>query len=71
MNICMVDVTEIEGASRGDIATILGSDGTQTISADDLAGWSDTINYEVVSRIAGHIPRYTVSSESARTAELG
>ena len=71
MNICMVDVTEIEGVRRGDIVTLLGSDGGRTISADDLAGWSDTINYEVVSRIAGHIPRYAISGESARTAELG
>lgn len=60
MNMCMVDVTELSEVSRGDIATLIGSDGEREVSADDLARWSDTINYEVVSRIAAHVPRVIV-----------
>ena len=60
MNMCMVDVTELPEVSRGDIATLIGSDGELEVSADDLARWSNTINYEVVSRIATHVPRIMV-----------
>lgn len=62
MNICMVDVTDIPHAQVGDIATLLGSDLDDQITADELAQWTGTINYEVVARIAGHLPRYPITS---------
>ena len=62
MNMCMIDVTEIPNVQRGDIATLIGRDRDQEITAEDIAQWSDTINYEVVSRIASHIPRYPTST---------
>ena len=34
--------------SYGDVVTILGTDGDETITADDMAARRDTINYEVV-----------------------
>ena len=58
MNICMVDVTDIIACDVGDIATLLGESGSHCITADELGAWIDTINYEIVARIAGHIPRY-------------
>ena len=61
MNICMVDITDIPMCQAGDIATLLGEDGSDCISADELGTWADTINYEIVARIAGHIPRYPVN----------
>ena len=61
MNMCMIDVTEIPDVQRGDIATLIGCDRDQEITAEEIARWSDTINYEVVSRIASHIPRYPTS----------
>ena len=33
---------------RGDVVTILGYDGNEMISADDMAARRNTINYEVV-----------------------
>ena len=60
MNMCMVDVTEISDVKLGDVATLIGRDGDDAITADDVALWSDTINYEVVTRIAAHIPRLLV-----------
>jgi alanine racemase len=36
---------------------LIGSQGKETISADDVARALDTINYEVVTRISSRIPR--------------
>ena len=60
MNICMADVTDVPNVKAGDRVTLLGQDGGQEISTEELATRSETINYEVISRIAGHVPRYSV-----------
>lgn len=60
MNMCMVDVTDIPGVERDEVVTLLGRDGDAEVTADEIAGWSNTIHYEVVTRIAGHIPRYPI-----------
>ena len=53
----MIDVTHIEGVKRGDIVTVLGEDGGETISADSLASLWGTINYEVLCGIGERVPR--------------
>ena len=60
MNLTMVDLTDIASARAGDVAVLLGSQGDETISADDLARLAGTINYEVVSRAAVGAPRIVV-----------
>ncbi len=60
MNLMMVDVTDIEDAVPGDEVVLLGTQGDETVSAEDLAGWTGTINYEIVTRIASHLPRIVV-----------
>ncbi|MCC7263298.1 MAG: alanine racemase [Candidatus Latescibacteria bacterium] len=57
MNMLMVDLTHIPQAVAGDVATLLGRDGEEEISAETLAGWMGTINYEVVARIHPSQPR--------------
>lgn len=47
MNACMVDVTDIPTAKAGDEAVLMGRQGTGEIGVDEVAGWLDTINYEV------------------------
>ena len=64
MNMMMVDVTHIPGVKVGDIATLLGSDGEERVSAEQLASWMGTINYEVVSRINSSQPRFVLADES-------
>ena len=61
MNICMADVTDHPPIEVGERVTLLGVDGNDEISAEELAERTETINYEVVSRIAGHLPRYALS----------
>jgi alanine racemase len=47
MNLTMVEVTDIPEVKEGDTVTLLGQDGRERLSADDLAAWADTISYEV------------------------
>lgn len=48
MNMCMVDVTEIADVAPGDEAVFLGSQGANTITADDIAEKMGSISYEVL-----------------------
>ena len=48
MNLTLVDITDIEGVQTGDEAVLLGHQGREVITADDIGGWLDTINYEVL-----------------------
>ena len=63
MDMLMVDVTDVAGAAVGDLATLIGTDPdgaghpSATISADELADWAGTINYEILSGISKRVPR--------------
>jgi alanine racemase len=57
MNMFMVDVTHIPDVEVGSVATLLGADGEEQITAEQLAAWMGTINYEVVARIHSSQPR--------------
>ncbi|MFR4293317.1 MAG: alanine racemase, partial [Christensenellales bacterium] len=48
MDQMMVDVTDIPNVKAGDEVTLMGSDGAETITPDELGSWSDTIGYEVL-----------------------
>jgi alanine racemase len=45
-------------------ATLIGSEGDERITADDLASWSGTINYEAVTRIGVAIRRVIIATDS-------
>jgi alanine racemase len=57
MNMTMIDVTHIPGVELGTVVTLLGEDGDETVTAENVAGWAETINYEIVSGIHPSIPR--------------
>ncbi len=57
MDMMMIDVTEIAGASVGDDAVIIGRSGDEQIRADDVARWSGTISYEILCGISKRVPR--------------
>lgn len=48
MNICLADVTAIDAVRPGDEVVLMGRQDEAEISADEVAGWLDTINYEVL-----------------------
>jgi len=60
MNLTMVDVTDVPEVELEDEVTLLGRQGGQRVTADDLAGWIGTISYEVVARIRPGLPRILV-----------
>ena len=60
MNMTMVDVTDIPGVTEGDEVVLLGRQGDNRVSAERLAEWSGTINYEVTTRINERIERRLV-----------
>lgn len=57
MDQCMADVTDVPGVKQGDEAIIMGSDGVNTISADDIAEATGTINYEIVCAFGQRLPK--------------
>jgi alanine racemase len=60
MNMAMVDLTDIKNVKVEDEVVLLGWQGTEEISADELARKLGTINYEVVTRINPLLPRVIV-----------
>lgn len=60
-NICMdqmmIDVTYIDGVQEGDTVTLIGQDGTEMITAGQVAKQCDTITNEILSRIGNRVER--------------
>jgi len=60
MDHAVLDVTEIPGVQAGDQVVILGKQGDESISAFDHADASETIPWEVFTRIAARVPRIEI-----------
>ena len=57
MDLTMIDVTGIDGVSVHDEVVLIGKQGNEEISADELAERTGTINYEIVTSLAPRVPR--------------
>lgn len=57
MDQCMVDVTDVPNVKVGDEVILMGSDGKNTILADDIADATGTINYEIVCAFGQRLPK--------------
>ena len=64
MDIFMVDVTDIPDVHLESEVVLIGRSGDEVIRAEDVAGWANTINYEVVSRIGSHLERRVINQRS-------
>ncbi len=67
MDMMMIDVTDVPGATLGDQVTLIGGDqGTGAaapISIDELALWAGTVNYEILCGLSKRVPRiYTATA---------
>lgn len=62
--VCMdqfiVDVTDIAGVSFGDKVTLIGIDGNEVITVEDLSELSGRFNYEFICDLGKRIPRVYV-----------
>ncbi len=57
MDMCMVDVTDIEGVKLGDEVVILGAQGSEEVTAEELAELAQTLHYEVLCSLGARVPR--------------
>jgi alanine racemase len=57
MDQTMIDVTAIPDVRQGDEVVLIGEQGGERITAEDVAERLGTVNYEVVSEILARVPR--------------
>jgi alanine racemase len=57
MDAITLDVTGIPGVRVGDVATLIGADGDERITAEEVGEWSGTISYEVLTAIGTRVER--------------
>lgn len=64
MDQTIVDISHIDNVSAGDVAVIIGSSGSQSIHASQVAASAGTITNEILSRLGNRLPRIPVGSSS-------
>jgi len=57
MNLCMADITDLKGVQAGDEAVLLGEQGGETITADEIAAKAGTISYEILCMLGNNNER--------------
>ena len=57
MDMMMADVTEIPGVSLGDPVVLIGRQGKEAITAEELAALCGTISYEIMLSITPRVPK--------------
>ena len=57
MDMTMIDVTDMDDVNIGDLVTVIGTDGAQSISAEDHAEICGTISYEILLSFTPRLPR--------------
>lgn len=62
MDLTMIDVTDIRNVQQGDEVVLLGRQGAAEISADEMAAWTNTISYEILTSIGARVPRIHYNS---------
>jgi alanine racemase len=65
MDMSLIDVTALRGqVESSDEAVVIGRQGTEQITADELAAKLGTINYEIVTGISHRVPRLAVENDA-------
>ncbi|MCX7635541.1 MAG: hypothetical protein N2Z74_07340, partial [Syntrophales bacterium] len=65
MDMCTVDCSHIPGCAIGDEVVLMGSQGTETITANDVADRVKTISYEVLCTLGKRAPRVFIHNGKA------
>jgi alanine racemase len=60
MDVTMIDVTDIEDAAIGDVATIYGTDGSQRLPANLVARSVGTVTSDLLCAVSQRVPRLYV-----------
>jgi len=69
MDMCTVDVTHIPECALGDEVVLMGRQGDEYISANEVAAKANTISYEVLCALGKRAPRVFVNKGRANTVE--
>ena len=66
-----LDLTALPEVAEGDEVVLIGKQGMDEITADEVAGWTGTISYEVLCGISARVPRkYIHSGEPVEVCNL-
>lgn len=57
MDQMMADVSSVPSVQEGDTVTLFGRDGKEAIPVEELSGFANTINYEMVCLVTKRVPR--------------
>lgn len=63
MDQTMVDVTDVPDVCVGDEVALIGTQGSETIDAEQVAKWAGTISYEVLLAVTHRVPRIYVNAD--------
>jgi alanine racemase len=69
MDLCTIDVTHIPGCAVGDEVVLLGKQGAEYISANEIAAKAQTISYEVLCALGKRAPRVFIQKGKAGAIE--
>ncbi len=57
MDAITLDVSDIEQVAVGDVVTLIGHDGDERVTAEQVGRWSGTISYEVLTSLGPRVER--------------
>lgn len=57
MDLITVALPDVPGAAAGDVVTLIGQDGDERVTVDEVAGLADTIGYEILTGLGVRLPR--------------
>jgi alanine racemase len=69
MDMMLADVSAMPEAALGDEVVLIGRQGNEAITADDVAAAAGTISYEVLAGIGPRIPRVYVGGPAQVSEE--
>lgn len=72
MNMTIIDITHLPDSlgQVGDTVTLIGQDGEEYLSAEQLADWAGTIHYELLTRLHPSMARRLVNLPPTHTCHL-
>ena len=66
MDICMIDLTDIDGVSEDDEVVVIGQQDGECITAAELASRAGTHTYEILTSLGNRAKRVYSSQKSGR-----
>ncbi|MBI5234476.1 MAG: alanine racemase [Deltaproteobacteria bacterium] len=60
MDLAVLDVTDVPEVKTGDEVVVIGAQGPERITVEEVARWAGTIPYEIFTNISSRVPRVYV-----------